>query len=66
MRIYSVSMDIPPPPCTILARHEMTIVPERVINIDWGWGGGGGGGGEVGLGGGHRIFFSFLALARSS
>ena len=26
----------PPPPCTMLTRHEMTIVPERVINIDWG------------------------------
>ena len=24
----------PPPPCTMLTRHEMTIVPERVINID--------------------------------
>ena len=29
----------PPPPCTMLTRHEMTIVPERVINIDWGGGG---------------------------
>ena len=29
----------PPPPCTMLTRHEMTIVPERVINIDWGDGG---------------------------
>ena len=28
----------PPPPCTMLTRHEMTIVPERVINIDWGGG----------------------------
>ena len=26
----------PPPPCKMLTRHEMTIVPERVINIDWG------------------------------
>ena len=29
----------PPPPCTMLSEHEMTIVPERVINIDWGGGG---------------------------
>ena len=29
----------PPPPCTMFTRHEMTIVPERVINIDWGAGG---------------------------
>ena len=29
----------PPLPCTMLTRHEMTIVPERVINIDWGAGG---------------------------
>ena len=25
----------PPPSCTMLTRHEMTILPERVINIDW-------------------------------
>ena len=47
----------PPPPCTMLTRHEMTIVPERVINIDWGGGGGGGGGGA----GGDGIFFSCSA-----
>ena len=28
-----------PPPCKMLTRHEMTIVPERVINIDLGGGG---------------------------
>ena len=44
----------PPPPCTMLTRHEMTIVPERVINIDWG------GGGKFG----KRYFF--LAVVRRS
>ena len=44
----------PPPPCTMLTRHEMTIVPERVINIDWG------GGGKFG----KRCFF--LAVVRRS
>ena len=39
----------PPPPCTMLTRHKMTIVPERVINIDWG--------GEFG----NAIFFSYSA-----
>ena len=38
----------PPPPCTMLSEDEMTIVPEKVINIDWG------GGGKFG----KRYFFS--------
>ena len=38
--IPNVGKTSPPPPCTMLIRHEMTIVPERVINIDWGGGGG--------------------------
>ena len=37
--IPSLGKTSPPPPCTMLTRHEMTIVPERVINIDWGGGG---------------------------
>ena len=46
---------MPPPPCTMLARCEITIVPEGVINID-----SGGGGGRVG----QTAYF--FALVRSS
>ena len=36
--ITNLGKTSPPPPCTMLSEHEMTIVPEKVINIDWGAG----------------------------